>query len=915
MSLKKYVKNPYLFLLLSILITGLIIYAPFIFGKYIFAYNDWGYDTRHSYLPAMEFYANKLSQFRLNDYDFSYGPGSSIFANMQMFTDIFNMFIIIIGSIIGPDKIGLLLIYIHIVKSIAIGLMGFCYLKLFNFSTRSSILSAYIMAFSGYILITGQHYFFATYAVLFMLSLLLTELSLRNEKKLKYMALSLALQGIVSPYVLFPSIIMLGVYCIIRLIQLKENETFIQITAKLIKFYGYMILGTGISMVSFLPQTYEMMMVSQRLDGSQSLKDIIRNCFTPVSFAYIKTGFGRLFSNNLEGLINSWEGAGVYFSATPYYFSIFFPVCIVYAVYKTFAEHYKKSEKIIRIGITFSFAYAFLFNGIPLLFNLFAYIQYRYIYIFIPFFAIIMAECLDDLLIKKKFNTNICVNTIICSTVILICGYKSQNIYSKLSLSVAIILMIVLSFSIVCLNYCKVIKPLYNLCIIFFYGSITISIIFESFISLYAERSPVLKQNYTVDYHMPYLTEFEETISNIEGNNFVRCDRTFIGYDGSPDVLFSFITPIRTTSIYNSVLSKYLIQFTKKMMDNEIVTQAAYSLDNYGLQFDSVIATVLGLKYVISDKKMDIYGWKIISEYEDKYLYQNQLFSTAGLIYSDYITEKSYEELSSMDKKFVMQQAVVLENDPSNSEYMNWSPYYNKNAIDNIVLNKTSKLVCRQKNNTTQIYGPADDGDNLTILLDKEGNSVKTSFLSVKITLENKGSITLNTFYNKLISKDYSYQCEPGIEKEIIIPVGEDSQYLKLVFPKAQIRSAEIQLYSSTDIQYKNSVQLQNPKMGNCVYGTAQTDTDGILFIPIVYDKNWNAYVNDQKVDIIKADYGFLAIELPKGKNQITIRYINKSLYAGGFISLCSLIMLLILSKKGNLNSSILRKDKFVWKQ
>lgn len=896
--MKRILKNPYVILAILIGLTGIVIYAPFIFGNYIFAYNDWGYDTRHAYIPAMEFYANRLEQLRWNDYDFSYGLGSSIFANMQMCTDPFNMFVIIIGSIAGIECIGYLVIFIHVAKSIILGLLGYHYLKLFEISSKSSLISAYILAFSGYILITGQHYFFATYAVLFILSLVLTEHAIRNKKMLKYMALSIALQGIVSPYVLFPSLIILGLYCIIRYIQNDENRKFQETLICLFRVFIYMIIGIGISMISFLPQTYEMMKVSQRIGNSQNIFDVIRNCFSPIHFEYIKTGFGRLFSNNLEGLMNSWDGAGVYFSVTPYYFSIFFPFCIVHQIYKTFTKNFTKNKKIIRIIIIILFAYTFFFNGVPLFFNLFAYIQHRFVYVFLPFFALFMADCLDDIFIKKEIYSNLYINTILCSVILLLCGFKNTGLYSRISLWVTICLFIVLGLSIILPYTINSKGNIKYICKITFYFCIVISIVFDSLISLYAERSPVTKENYKTAFHMPYMTEFNKTIESLEADNFIRSDRTFLGYDGSPDALFSFVVPMRTVSVYNSVLSKYTIDFFDHIMDKPIVTQMTYSLNDYGKIFDPIAATVLGLKYIISDKNIESKHWKLISEYEDKFLYQNQLMETAGIIYFQCITETLFESMDNIDKKFILPQAVVLDKELKDDKYENFNISYDIEKLENFIFDENSNLFCDRNSKGIKIHGKTNAEEKLTILTTQNKKEKVTLYLGLRVMLENDGTVILNTLDNNNYGREYSYDCRSGEEKELIIPISVDDEMIEISFPQTNISLTDIQLFSTTEIYYSNSVHLENHKMGNSVYGSIQADKDGFLFVPIVYDNNWIAYINNKRSEIMKADYGFLAIEVPKGTSEIVFKYVNKSLYVGIIISIFSVLLLLILIMK-----------------
>ena len=63
-------------LIKGILLTGVFLYIPFIFGKILLVYPDWGYDTYNSYLPQYELIVNKLLwKFFING--FTYGMGTN----------------------------------------------------------------------------------------------------------------------------------------------------------------------------------------------------------------------------------------------------------------------------------------------------------------------------------------------------------------------------------------------------------------------------------------------------------------------------------------------------------------------------------------------------------------------------------------------------------------------------------------------------------------------------------------------------------------------------------------------------------------------------------------------------------------------------------------------------------------------
>ena len=79
-------------------------------------------------------------------------------------------------------------------------------------------------------------------------------------------------------------------------------------------------------------------------------------------------------------------------------------------------------------------------------------------------------------------------------------------------------------------------------------------------------------------------------------------------------------------------------------------------------------------------------------------------------------------------------------------------------------------------------------------------------------------------------------------------------------------------------------------------------EEDKAVFFSVPYDKGWSAYVNGEKTDIIKANYGFMAVKANKGKNEIHFEYDTPGLKYGAVVSLAGILILavyiLIMRKK-----------------
>lgn len=75
---------------------------------------------------------------------------------------------------------------------------------------------------------------------------------------------------------------------------------------------------------------------------------------------------------------------------------------------------------------------------------------------------------------------------------------------------------------------------------------------------------------------------------------------------------------------------------------------------------------------------------------------------------------------------------------------------------------------------------------------------------------------------------------------------------------------------------------------------TAKIDSNeaNLLFFSVPYDEGWSATVNGQPVEVIKANIGFMAVEIPSGESEIRFDYRTPGLSLGIKISVAALVVL-----------------------
>lgn len=73
-----------------------------------------------------------------------------------------------------------------------------------------------------------------------------------------------------------------------------------------------------------------------------------------------------------------------------------------------------------------------------------------------------------------------------------------------------------------------------------------------------------------------------------------------------------------------------------------------------------------------------------------------------------------------------------------------------------------------------------------------------------------------------------------------------------------------------------------------------ETNKPGMLFVSDLHYPGWKAFIDEQEVDLYRANYSFRAIEVPKGKHTVRFSYKPESFYLGLKMSAVTLIVLIL---------------------
>lgn len=91
----------------------------------------------------------------------------------------------------------------------------------------------------------------------------------------------------------------------------------------------------------------------------------------------------------------------------------------------------------------------------------------------------------------------------------------------------------------------------------------------------------------------------------------------------------------------------------------------------------------------------------------------------------------------------------------------------------------------------------------------------------------------------------------------------------------------------------------------NRITGNIELSKDRILFLSVPYSAGWSAYVDGEETDILRADYGFIAIVLKEGCHEVELKYFTPGLRSGIVCTVLGLFMICFLYRVKKKNEAL----------
>ncbi|WP_238858722.1 YfhO family protein [Clostridium sp. YIM B02569] len=868
----KYVK---IYSLVFFIITA-IVFAKFIFGNNLLIYTDTGSDTYYVYWPFYKFILQSIKEGTFSLWSFHMGIGTNIFSLTDLMFDPFNIILIIFPIKMIPYGIVLLMI----IKLYISGLIFYLYLNMIGINVKVTILGSLIWAFNGYIVLWGQHYMFATEVVLFTIIIYGLEMFFRNGKKGIFIA-GLTLLLINSAYMSYAVSIYIFIYSTIRFLIFKKFKLikFLKYSCKVVVVY---LISIGISAIVFIPSCY-LILSSPRVSSNSKVPDLFQNYFNMAST------LTRLFSNNLMGTTN-------YIGYWNYYedmilSSAILMILLIPQLFIIFKEK-RKVISLIIILVILSISSPIVSYG----FNGFSTVAYRWSYLII--FTIVLGGIftLNKIIDNKNINKNLLLGTMISLIIVLVisvcCVLVSTNkqinpinLYRILIQCAFIISIIVLSF-LMLIFYTKKKKKQY---IYILFVITLLDLTSNSYIALNMRNT--LNTSY-MNENSGYFDNSNKAIELINRLNsgFYRVDKQYDSVFLNDSVYQNYYG----ITAYNSLNSTGYLQFAKQYDD---FFQNTSQIDNF--QGDKRLISFLGVKYILDkgNKSDDTYSY--VDTVNDINIYENKEAFPLGFTYDNYILDKDFQKLSVGKKAETILNSVVIDQDV---EFLNKAKAIKSKMIDynnlefkDLIIDKNDKnlISYTSKNSDSCIIIPLNEKCNSDILLEfnLKSNVDMTGkvYYSTNDTFDENRCNVLNISHKK---EKYSIPIDCKNVKNIKIVIGNKDKKVDL---------QNIQLYEREDmsksILNKDLFNIDKFTESNIV-GKISTDKKKILTWTIPYDKGWKVKVDGAETNTLNVNEGMLGIQLESGQHDIELSYTPQGVVIGGFISIVTIMFILLKSIK-----------------
>lgn len=647
-------------LALVLLASGLLVYWKYVFGNQLFVFNDIGSDTMQQYVMHYQTIINHIRDGNFSFWDFNNGFGTSMF-QLNLFDPTLD-FLYLTGVLTGTEHLLYYLVYLQIFRMVLAGIACYLFLSLFGYEEKTKILTAYIYGLNGFMMVWGQHYQFGIALTYLPFLLYFLEKSLRRKKFYLPLSIMSCLQIIYSFYLGYMAFEAAGIYLIFRLYYMEGMA----VKEKLEMFgkrVGGMLLGIGMGAVTLLPGAYVVFGISSRMQEKAGILERLQTMFTPYPLPYYKTLVLKFFSGHLNGRNNEYNGFMNYYEDPNVFFGTLFLIVFIQYLFLFRRKSQSRKKKAVGICAILLSAMIYLLPLGGIAFNGFAsYPTLRFTFVFMPFFALLTADVLERMVIKKEISRA----GLAVSGVLIAGGYLYRltavegttfQVNTVVLATTGVMMVIVFWRSSQRKGESGRRQAAAILC-----GLVAVNMLSEGYASA-ANRV-------TVEKDSSYFTElYQEDIQDAlaylreTDDSFYRVEKDFESATFCMDALAQ---NYRGISTYNSTMNGNL-QYLLKTYYPEVFFANEAHIRFSQFAWNPEFASLCGIKYLLSkDPQLATPGYHKLKQFGNIYIYQLDIMNGFGKFFGQTIPEQEFDGLLENELPAVVMNRLLVLSEETN---------------------------------------------------------------------------------------------------------------------------------------------------------------------------------------------------------------------------------------------------------
>ena len=628
--------------------------------------------------------------------------------------------------------------------------------------------------------------------------------------------------------------------CIFSLLYFIYNIVIYKLDKNIIKDFIISSLLSGfMCMIIIIPEASELLKGKALLYASSKTE-----------YFKFNMNFLNIFYKFLPGSTSNYD---LEYGMVNIYVSLF---VIILVIKYFFNKKISKKERITTLIFILFFLLSISFNLLDFAWQLFQkpiWYPNRYIFTF-SFFLITIA---------MKEITNITYKTNIKENLIIIISFILLTLYSIISLKIHNDNLKIISYIlgiILILQYTFFLnnRNAKYLLVMLFFIEVTTNAIFTLKIMGKTTTMTQYKTNEEINEKaVKHIKEIEN-----KDNNFYRMELSTSTVHNSPSLL-----NYNGINHFNSVKNAKTLNFLNKF-NYQVTDDTSVEFNNY----NPYLTSLLGIKY-INGSKDEMYYENVYNE--NPYMYLNKDALSLGYM----IYNKEFKE--------------------SNSSYQNTENLINSMLNTDI---KRYKVIDSFNGKDTEIK----EIDNKKYVISKT---------SIKIEMEDKASNSMFLIPSRNISFVANYsifindeEIKDAVIKQSPIFINKGDTYKIII--KSNLSKTELNSLKWYQIDYdkyietinelkKNEFNITKYNKDNHIEGNIDVNNDkNVLLLTIPYDKGWNIYVDDNKVNYDICFDSFICLDLDKGKHNIKMNYVPSGFIVGLIISSLAFIVTIIYIRK-----------------